>query len=101
MARTIGATALPPSTFTASAPALTSLPALRMAACAPGWYDMNGMSATTRAFFLARATADVNMHICPIVAPAVPSWPSTTMAALSPTSSTSIPPPRSHSDASA
>ena len=101
MARTAGAMARPPSTFTASAPAPTSLPALRTAACAPGWYDMNGMSATTMALFLARATADVNMHICPTVAPAVPSWPRTTMAALSPTSSTSMPPAPSHSDAKA
>jgi len=60
IARMTAATAVPPSSFTASAPAsFRNRPAFRTASSMPAWYDRNGMSPTTSAVFAARATIRV------------------------------------------
>ena len=81
-----------PSSLTASAPAsLRNRPAARRASSSLTWYDMNGRSATTSARRQARVTAAVSISISSIVAGTVEVWPSTTIAAESPTSTRSTP----------
>jgi hypothetical protein len=65
--------------------------ALRTADESETWYEPNGMSPTTSGRRTAEATARVMKIISSIVTGTVDSWPSTTIAALSPTSTTSIP----------
>jgi hypothetical protein len=52
---------------------------------------MNGRSPITRAFSTPRLTAAVSIVISSMVAGTVDSWPSTTLAAESPTSTRSTP----------
>ena len=94
----VSAISIPPSSFTASAPAFINLPEFFIASETFAWYDMKGRSPTTNAFCLARLTASVNIFICVIVTGIVFSYPNMTIPPLSPTSKTSTP-ALSHSDA--
>ena len=81
-----------PSSLTASARAsLRNRPAARSASSSLTWYDMNGRSAITRARRHARVTAAVSISISSSVIGTVEEWPSTTIAAESPTSTRSTP----------
>ena len=81
-----------PSSFTASAPAsLTKRTAFSTAASSETWNEPKGMSAMTSGRLAPRVTARVSSSISSIVAGTVESWPSTTMAAESPTSTSSTP----------
>ncbi len=83
-----------PSSLTASAPAsFTNRIAFRSASSSETWKEPNGMSATTSGRRAPRVTARVSTSISSIVAGTVESWPSTTIAAESPTRTTSIPAP--------
>ena len=79
-----------PSSFTASAPAsFTNRIALRTASSSETWNEPNGMSAMTSGLDAPRVTARVRISISSIVAGTVESWPSTVIAAESPTSTRS------------
>ncbi len=81
-----------PSTLTASAPAsLRKRIAFSSAASSETWKEPNGMSATTSGRRAPRLTARVSTIISSIVAGTVESWPSTVIAAESPTRITSAP----------
>ena len=81
-----------PSSLTASAPAsLTKRIALLSASSSETWNDPNGMSATTSGRRAPRLVARVSTIISSIVAGTVESWPSTVIAAESPTRITSAP----------
>ena len=81
----------PPSSFTASAPAWSSRPALRTASAAHAWYDRNGMSAMRNARLRPRAAASVCRTMSSIVTFNVSGRPSTTIPSESPTRITSTP----------
>ncbi len=81
-----------PSSLTASAPAsLTKRMALRIASSSETWNDPKGMSAMTSGRLAPRVTARVRISISSIVAGTVDSWPSTVIAAESPTRTRSAP----------
>ena len=91
IARIVSAALRPPSSFTASAPAWSSRPALRTASAAHVWYERNGMSATRNARLRPRAAASVCRTMSSIVTFSVSGWPSTTIPSESPTRITSTP----------
>ena len=81
-----------PSIFTASAPAsLTKRTAFSTAVSSETWKEPNGMSATTSGRRAPRVTARASTIISSIVAGTVEEWPSTVIAAESPTSTMSMP----------
>ena len=83
-----------PSSLTASAPAsLTKRIAFSSASSSETWNDPNGMSPTTSGRFAPRVAARVSISISSIDAGTVESWPSTTIAAESPTRISSTPAP--------
>src|SRR3989339_536543 len=91
IARIVSAALRPPSSFTASAPAWSRRPALRIASAAHVWYDRNGMSAMRNARLRPRAAASVCRTMSSIVTFRVLEWPSTTCPSESPTRITSTP----------
>ncbi len=91
IARIVSPALRPPSSFTASAPAWSSRPALRIASAVHAWYDRNGMSATRNARFRPRAAASVCRTMSSIVTFRVLEWPRTTCPSESPTRITSTP----------
>jgi hypothetical protein len=82
-----------PSSLTMSAPpSLTKRIALRTASSSDTWYEPNGMSPTTSGRFEWRETVLVRKSISSTVTgTVVPSWPRTTIAAVSPTRMMSTP----------
>ena len=82
-----------PSSLTTSAPpSLTKRIALRTASSSETWYEPNGMSPTTIGRRDWRDTVRVRNSISSTVTgTVVPSWPSITIAAVSPTRTTSMP----------
>ncbi len=81
-----------PSILTASAPAsLTKRTAFSTAVSSETWKEPNGMSATTSGRCAPRVTARASTIISSIVAGTVDEWPSTVIAAESPTSTMSTP----------
>ena len=81
-----------PSSLTASAPAsLTNRIALPTASASETWNEPNGMSAITSGRRAPRVTARVRTIISSIDAGTVESWPSTVIAAESPTRIRSTP----------
>ncbi len=92
IARTRGSVGPAPSSLTASAlDSLTKRIAFSSACSVDTWNEPNGMSATTSGLRAPRLTARVRMIISSIVAGTVESWPSTTIAAESPTRIRSTP----------
>ena len=93
IARTRESEAPAPSSLTASAPAsLTKRIAFSTAASSETWYEPNGMSPITIGRRAARVTVRVRKSISSIVTgTVVPSCPSTTIAAVSPTRTISMP----------
>ena len=81
-----GQTEAPPSSFTAwHLPSFISLPALYIASSTETWYDINGISPTTKASLAPLVTALVWWIISSIVTGKVFSYPSITMPRESPT----------------
>ena len=81
-----------PSSLTASAPAsFMNRIALCIASSSDTWKEPKGMSATTSGRRAPRLTARVSTIISSIVAGTVESWPSTVIAAESPTRMMSAP----------
>ena len=81
-----------PSSLTASAPAsLTKRTAFSTADSSEAWKEPNGMSAITSGRFAPRTTARVSISSSSIVTGTVDSFPSTTIPAESPTSTSSTP----------
>jgi hypothetical protein len=71
---------------------LTNRIAFRTASSSETWYEPNGMSPTTIGRRDCRETVRVRKSISSTVTgTVVPSWPSITIAAVSPTRTTSIP----------
>ena len=75
----------PPSSLTASAPALMTATAFATAASSPHWYEPNGMSPTTIASFVARATAPTAASVSERFTGSVVAYPSALMPIESPT----------------
>ncbi len=82
-----------PSSLTTSAPpSLTNRIAVRTASSSETWYEPKGRSPTTIGRCAWRETVRVRKSISSTVTgTVVPSWPSTTIAAVSPTRMTSMP----------
>ena len=75
----------PPSSFTASAPALMIATAFFTASSSPHWYEPNGMSPTTIASFAPRATAATAASVSDMLTGSVVSYPRQLFPCESPT----------------